>query len=296
MKATRQPLAATAIDGARKIGPINIDVDANKITSQPPTPIQLAPRDIWIDGRYQRNLSARSIRLIAKIVSGWDWTKYKPPVVTLDSSGRYMAVDGQHTLIAASMHPDISTVPCSLVEIGATSDQAKAFIGHNRDRIAVPPLDLWHANIQAGDENCIAVSQIFVEHGIEVVRSGASNALLAVNQTMAAHSAVELYVRLGTDRFTALIAFIADCGFTPIRIDHFHAVSHLLYPANPSDVVLVEPVKMLALIRSFNHIESLAEARKIAATYGKMPIWRALAQYYRLAYARAYPRPQPVKS
>lgn len=44
---------------------------------------RIAPGDLLVDESYQRGLSARSLRLIQSIVKGWDWLRFKPPVVAV---------------------------------------------------------------------------------------------------------------------------------------------------------------------------------------------------------------------
>ncbi|WP_454916539.1 hypothetical protein [Xanthobacter sediminis] len=75
----------------------------------------VAPSDLLIDPRYQRDLSDASRRLIAKIVSGWDWRRYKPPVAVLTEAGMEL-IDGQHTAIAAASHPGITEIPVMIVD------------------------------------------------------------------------------------------------------------------------------------------------------------------------------------
>ncbi len=61
------------------------------------------PSTLLVDERYQRGLSERSIKLIRKIVSEWDWRAFKPPVV-VDVGAGLEVIDGQHTAIGAATH------------------------------------------------------------------------------------------------------------------------------------------------------------------------------------------------
>lgn len=58
------------------------------------------PATLLVNATYQRDLSERSIQLIRKIIGGWDWTRFKPPVCSLGDRG-IEVIDGQHTAIAA---------------------------------------------------------------------------------------------------------------------------------------------------------------------------------------------------
>jgi len=69
-------------------------------------------------------------------VAGWDWAKFKAPVAVMTDAGLEL-IDGQHTAIAAATHPEIATIPVMIVDVDKRAERAAAFIGHNRDRVAV---------------------------------------------------------------------------------------------------------------------------------------------------------------
>ncbi len=95
------------------------------------------PKTLWVDETYQRNLSERLVKLIRKIVAEFDWRRFSPPkVVHVD--GRRHVLDGQHTAIAAASHPGIKEIPWIVLDAPELLDRARAFIGHNRDRVPLP--------------------------------------------------------------------------------------------------------------------------------------------------------------
>jgi hypothetical protein len=149
-----------------------LDAVPNKISSVPPQTIEVRPEELWVDRRYQRShMSRKSVNLIHKIVENWDWTKFKPPVVTRDADGRYIVIDGQHTAVAAASHPGIKTIPVMFAQgLGDVTQQAQSFIGHNMDRVPVGQLELWYARKQAGDKLVLDADRIMRSHGVSVVR------------------------------------------------------------------------------------------------------------------------------
>lgn len=108
----------------------------------------LSPEQLRVDGRYQRDLSERSIRLIHRIVGDFDWRRFKPPIVTPVAGGdAYEVIDGQHSAIAAASHPAVSRIPVLVVAQPDLAGRARAFVGHNRDRVAMLATisDCWPA-------------------------------------------------------------------------------------------------------------------------------------------------------
>ena len=112
---------------------------------------QVDPTELWVDDRYQRNLSRKGTQLITKICKSWDWRKFKPPVVTTEADGRLHVIDGQHTAIAAASHPQIKKIPVMLVDATTLAERAKTFIGINRDRVAVTPAQIFYAEFAGND-------------------------------------------------------------------------------------------------------------------------------------------------
>jgi hypothetical protein len=144
----------TDANNMRSVAPIKAAAQlAGKIRNKPPILLWVRPIELYVDETYQRNLSKKSIRLITKIVQEWDWTHMKPPIAVKDAAtGRLFLLDGQHTAIAAASHPDVEQIPVMIVEAESElSSRARAFIGHNRDRINVTPLQLHHSGVVAED-------------------------------------------------------------------------------------------------------------------------------------------------
>ena len=116
--------------------------------TSPPMVEWMDPADLLVEGRYQRELSQKSTDLIRKIVEGWDWRRFKPPIIAWTTRG-FEIIDGQHTAIAAATHPTIDKIPVLVVEAAQIKDRATAFIGHNRDRLNVTPVQMHRAGVAA---------------------------------------------------------------------------------------------------------------------------------------------------
>lgn len=271
--------------GLRRIEPINdlMGISPNKVDSKPPEPMMLRPEELWVDASYQRDLSRSSTKLILRIIEGWDWRKFKSPIVTLDAESRYVVIDGQHTSIAAATHPDIARIPVMFVAMVDVMHQAQAFVSHNTARVRVTDLDLFHADVTGGDEMAVEINRIIGEVGIGLARyvPGAAG-LYEQNQTVSVGVMKNMYRRYGPLRFEAIMRVLAQCGFTPIRADHIRAVAILLYDREDGSAPISADF-LIQVIVSLNDADAQHNAAKIAATT-KQTKARALAQVYRNAY------------
>lgn len=130
----------------------------------------VSPLDLCVEPAYQRDLSGPSISLIRKIVAGWDWAKFKPPVCADTPDGLFI-IDGQHTAIAAATHPAIAAIPVLVVKRELASDRAEAFVAQNRDRVAMSVLQVFHAELAAGVEAAVWVARMAKNNGLLIPRS-----------------------------------------------------------------------------------------------------------------------------
>ena len=145
------------------------DLAPAEITTAAPTIEWVDPKTLLVDGEYQRHLSEASISLIRRIVAGWDWARFKPPVVARTEEGLEV-IDGQHTATAAATHPAIELIPVIVVEAAAVADRARAFVGHNRDRLNVTKMQMHFSAVAAGDEDAMTVTQVCDRAGVKILR------------------------------------------------------------------------------------------------------------------------------
>lgn len=134
----------------RKVTPMQfVGVEPGEPTTLPPEFRWVDPASLLVDEVYQRDLSRGSVELIKKIVAGWDWARFKPPVVAETAEGLEV-IDGQHTAIAATTHGGLGQIPVMVVRAAEMADRARAFVGHNRDRLMLSQVNIHYANVAAG--------------------------------------------------------------------------------------------------------------------------------------------------
>jgi hypothetical protein len=275
--------------GLRPIAPLSdlMGISPNKVSSKAPEPIELEPTDMYVDAAYQRDMSRASLRLVMRMVNGWDWRKFKPPVVTKNASDQFVVIDGQHTAIAAATHPDIKRIPAMFVTMPEVEDQANAFVSHNTAQVKVQPLDLFHARHRGGDAKVREIYDIVTKAGVTISRVvqgvGANH---EQNETVSIGVLEKLYGKYGAARFRQIMTVVGKCGFTPVRADHMRAVAILLYDRDAGERELSAEY-LVDLITALNDADSRMHAAKMASST-KQTKARALAQYWRNQYNKEY--------
>ncbi len=270
--------ATKTVSGRRQIQPIpNLTKLAGKALNEPPTLLWVKPTELTIDEAYQRNLSRASINLISRIVQGWNWTHVKPPICSKDEeTDTFYVLDGQHTAIAAATHPGIDKIPIMVVDAETMKDRARAFIGHNRDRIAVTPCQLHYSSIVAGDPESVEIDRVCQEAKVTICKVPPPNGFRP-GETIAI-SAIKTIIRIyGAAKAITALSILASARCAPVRADQMRAAAHLLYSSEYEGILSLD-----ALIRSFRTLpydEAAREAREIAA-HSAISRWQALAVPY----------------
>lgn len=216
--------------GLRPISPLLLPKGvANSITTEPPQLYWVNPSaDLLVDESYQRNLSDRSARLIRKIVAGWNWTRFKPPIVVEDAEGKFHVIDGQHTAIAAASHPGIDRIPVMVVSADKVSDRALAFLGHNRDRINVTPTQMHHTAVAAGEEAALAIDRVCRASGVTILKWAPPGRVFRPGETLAVKTISLLIKQLGEDQAGVVLRTVVASGITPLGAMQIKAVAAVL--------------------------------------------------------------------
>lgn len=155
------------------------------------------PTDLYVDEVYQRNLSKKSVVLIKQMVDSFAWNRMKPPVCVFDG-GKYHVVDGQHTAIAAATI-GLPELPIFVVGASTLDERARAFVGHNTDRITVSPINIFNALLAAGDEDALDVDRVCKRAGVRireinqsvVITEGDTKAIGLIRRMIANHGVIK---------------------------------------------------------------------------------------------------------
>src|ERR1043165_4013715 len=159
------------MDGLRSIVPLSKEslrnVTPAEVVGKPPRFEWVDPKTLFVEEGYQREVTENGITLVRNIVGRFSWAKFKPPVCVQlpEWDNILVCIDGQHTAISAASHPGISEIPVMIVDGADAQERAASFVGHNRDRIALTAMAIFHAEVAAGDPTAIGVADACAEAG-----------------------------------------------------------------------------------------------------------------------------------
>jgi hypothetical protein len=257
----------------RKIAPMKIPgIEPGGADMPEPKFERADPTTLLVDEVYQRNLSERSVALIRKMVQRWDWRSFQPPLVVRTKLGLHV-VDGQHTAIAAVTHPKIKTIPILLIEAPEVADRARAFIGRNRDRIAVTTNQLHYAAVAAGDDTATTVHQVCERAGIRILKNPPGMGAFKVGETLAVSSITALVNRRGALRARQILEVCGQAKLAPVSAAIIKAVESLMTDREYAEQVVA--ADLTTIIRE-GAADAEGEARVFAAAHS-VPLWKALA-------------------
>ncbi len=228
------------------------------------------PATLLVDEGYQRDSSERSLKLVRKIVAGWDWAKFKAPCAVMTDAGLEL-IDGQHTAIAAATHSDIEKIPVMIVDVDQRAERAAAFIGHNKDRVAVTAAQLHVAAIAAGDAEALAIETVCREAGIRTLRAPTKDP--KPGETMAISAIGALVRGRGQEGAVRVLKIARDSGICPFTQIEIKAIDLLVYGDEYSDI---SDVALIATIAGMGR-KSYSEANVFRAAHPSTPLWKALA-------------------
>jgi len=265
-------ILAENVSRLRSVEPLDLRLsERSELGGGRPTFEWVEPTLLLVDESYQRDLSARSIRLIRKIVAHWDWRRFKPPVVAPVETGLEV-IDGQHTAIAAATHPEIDQIPVMIVKADERVLRAAAFIGHNRDRIAITPMQMHVAAVTAGSEDALTVEQVCRKAGIILLKAPPGDGEYNSGETLAVSSITKLIDRRGAMRARQILQVLAEAECAPVSAAGIRAVEMLLLDADFAGKI--SSAELSQILRDLGPA-AVSEAKLFAATH-RIPLWRAL--------------------
>lgn len=147
---------------------------------QGPTLLWVPLADLVIDERYQRVLTAPGRRMIQRIADGFDWRMYQPILIASTGDGRYAVVDGQHRAHAAAV-AGLATLPAMVVPMTPV-EQARAFVGVNRDRIKLEAAAVFRAELAAGQPVAVEADRLVAAAGCRLMTFMRSSATRKVGE------------------------------------------------------------------------------------------------------------------
>lgn len=256
---------------ARPIQPLPLDGVPRAEIRPRPRFMRLHPSELWVDGLYQRDLSSKSRKLIEKLVREWDWKRFSVPVVTRVGDAWHI-IDGQHTAIAALSHGGIGEIDVMVVEADEVGERADAFLGHNRDRIAVTNGELFFAAAASGDEDVLTAINVCERAGATVLRNPSPGRPFRPGEIIAVAALMKLVRRRSALQARIVIEALVKARLAPISAEAINAVDTVLHNPPYGDV------EADALVEAFHRHGSVIAAKTVELALAKrIPRARALA-------------------
>ena len=195
----------------------------------------VAPAALFVDETYQREFSHRGRALVRRIAAGFNWARYKPPVVVRDRHDGavvFHVIDGQHTAVAAASI-GIKSLPVFVVGADTLVDRARAFVGHNTDRIGVPTWSRFKALLAAGDEDACDIANVCARAGVRL-RVFGRDSVVAEGDCMAVGRIGRMIKRAGVLRARVVMEALRRGGCAPIDGVQIAAGEHVMMDLHPA--------------------------------------------------------------
>lgn len=255
------------MSGTRPIKPMNFpDLKPARVDDRKPVLKWVEPTSLLVDGTYQRDLSERSIRLIRRMIENFAWNRLKPPIVVQVSAASLHIVDGQHTAIVAATLK-IPQIPVFIVKADSVDERARAFVGHNSDRVVVSPFDIYRALLAAGDPDAVDVDNVCRRAGVRIRYISPSSAI-AEGDTAAVGLVRALVKRRGVIPARKVLQCLVKAKRAPISAAEIQAAENILCVERPN----VDLETLTAVIR-IEGTEGLNKAHAKAKA-DRSPLWR----------------------
>lgn len=219
------------------------------------------PRDLLVDESYQRNLTKRSKNVVKKVVREFAWRKMKPPIV-VEVEGGLHCVDGQHTAIAAATR-GIPEMPVFVVGGDSVQERAESFVAHNRDRVAMTPMDIFRANCAAGDPDALDVANVCRRAGVDLKIINPTSRI-NIGDTAAVGTISRLVKRQGVQKARTVLEALVAGGRAPISAAEIDATEAAMLLVRPATTIQ----EMAAAIVAVSD-RGVIEAKMTAASDGK---------------------------
>lgn len=249
---------AAAAENIRPIAAINVPQKRDAILSRAPVVRIVDPTSLKVEQKYQRDLSGKSMRLIRKIVTEWDWAKFKPPICAETEHGLFV-IDGQHTAIAAASRPEIKEIPVMIVAAAEIERRAEAFVAHNRDRLVMTPAQVFYGEVAAGDKAARAILEIVTRAGATIPRLPVPRNYAKPGQITAIGEIRRLHSGAGADLLERVVRIATISKVAPISATVVSALRILLSEGVFSKVAGRADVDIAGALASMKNIEATSQ-------------------------------------
>ena len=250
------------VSRTRQVKPVSISgILPASLTAadKPPECRWVDPRELHVEEKYQRMLGANSTKLIRGIVRDFSWAKFKPPTCAEGEGGKLFVIDGQHTAIASASHPKVEKIPVMVVEAVTVKERAEAFIGHNRDRLNVTPMQMYYSGVAAGDPVALAMKAGMDQAGVTMKRF--QPPAWEIGDTVAAGTIKTLADKRGASAVGRVLNVLMNARRGPLIAGEIKAVAALCFDKDWKDKFDDRALAKLIASKTCDQWESEAESK-----------------------------------
>lgn len=216
-------------DTLRPVTPLKADGLTPSVPGEAPELVWLALDQLVINDAYQRHVSDKSVRLIRRMVERFDWGRVKALSVVRLEDGRFEVIDGQHTAIAAATHGKIAALPCLVTSGKSLEARSADFVSLNRDRLSMTPMQVFYAELAAGDELAVDVARGVELAGGRVLRYPPPFAKFAVGDALCVGQLRQLARAGGVVYVRRAVAICVEGRCAPVKAVTLKALQQLLW-------------------------------------------------------------------
>lgn len=231
---------------------------------EPPSLVWVSLDQLVINDAYQRHISERSVTLIRRMVARFDWGRVKALSVVDIGGGKYEVIDGQHTAIAAATHGRIEALPCLLTRGKDQNERAADFVSLNRDRLTMTPLQVFFAELAAGDEIATDVVQGATAGGGKVLRYPPPFARYQVGDLLCLGELRKLAAEGGPAYVKRAVSVCIAARCAPIKAMTLKVVAALIWGGGPP----IQDELIADVIRVHGQDELVSRARAMMMDRG----------------------------
>lgn len=240
--------AGEASSASRRIKPLDLPAVKPQIVPAGAPELRLVkPTDLAVEASYQRDLSGKSIGLIKKIVANFDWAKFKPPICAESGDGLFV-IDGQHTAIAAATHPHVYEIPVMVVKRDMIERRADAFVSQNTERVAVSPLQVFHAEITSNKPDVIAILKAATKAGGTIPRTMPQKGRSKPGQITAVSAARRILRTDGVGKLERILRIAVLSKVHPINSTLLYGLQYIVRGGHFSETAALEDQAIAAAI------------------------------------------------
>ncbi len=277
-------------DTLRPVTPLKSDGLTPSVLEGPaPELVWLALDRLVINDAYQRHISEKSVTLIRRMVERFDWGRVKALSVARLEDGRYEVIDGQHTAIAAATHGQIDALPCLVTSGKSLEARSADFVSLNRDRLSMTPMQVFYAELAAGEELAVDVARGVELAGGRVLRYPPPFAKFAIGDALCVGQLRTLARAGGVAYVKRAVKICVEGRCAPVKAVTLKALQQLLWGKSGFGALTVRQGGDLALAEALKRhgqegLIAVAMRRREASG---QPLADALADVLRMNAAEA---------